>query len=72
MLKKAWLNEHADGLNTLTLESSSVFPAHQRLSVHENTFPAVQPQHHVMVIGLLNDDDLKGIQTVISDYLGKR
>ena len=72
MMRKAWLTPHSADLSTLTLESLRVEPEHQRISAHENTFPAADPKHHVIVIGLLQDNDLMEIMFAIKDYLEKR
>lgn len=69
MLKKAWLTPHTPELSTLTLESLNLTPEHMRLSADQRTFPAANPEHHVTVIGLLYDNDLRQIMFAIKDYL---
>lgn len=69
MLKKAWLTAHTSELHTLTIESLNVVPEHMRISAYDRLFPKDNPSHHVIVVGLLHNDDLRQIMFAIKDYL---
>jgi hypothetical protein len=70
-LSKAWITLYDAGLGTLTLRSENIEPEWRRLFSKERTFPATDPQNHIIMIGLLDDDDLLKIKTAIEEYLNK-
>ena len=58
-MKKAWIQQFTDGsdLVSLSIESDGIKPE-EIVSVSQSTFPSDNPNRHVIVLGLFNNDDI--------------
>lgn len=70
-MKKCWITDRKlkySKLCTLSFESDSV-EIQDKLIVTDNTFPAINPNRHVVTLGLLDYNDLVEIRNVIDKQL---
>ncbi len=68
-MKKAWVAQFTDGseLVSLSIESDGLEPENI-INVSETMFPAVNPSRHVIVLGLLSQDDINKLAQCLDKH----
>ncbi len=67
-LKQVWVQKSGDDIYSLSLESASLVE-HNKVKVHQMTFPSNDPKRHTMALTYFGIDDLQMIYETIGDVL---